>query len=488
MSDISHATKRRSGHAGLHLVSVVWGDWYRSAFTDLLLPTLMAPGNIPALRDVLSTHFTIHTTRHDATQIRNSKIFSALTEHIPVDIEIHDQFEQSISTHHKIWQQAAEQARGHFDHIFFLPPDLVCSDGALRHLANLIAAGKRAIYCTAPRIVNETFRDAIQIVFKQDSSGAITAPARPLLRLMLSHYHPLNMSQTLGTVAATNYEEMLYWPVGDRAANGLISCSPIPGCFFVVRPDPDLRIDANQVIEEGHEFGDIEFVTESDDMLFLSILPLWQYSECYVDHTPLQSLNVAKTSLQHDSLTTQHLAKIQFRFRLDDSNSAEWRKSGRRAHATMGRVLVLREYLRARKAMQQNHMTRAAELIAYATHTLPRLAATGQSHVTIFVPSDDALADFRLDDLAQRSPATLARAFADHMVAGTWRTADFAGRQLTVKSLSGRRIAIDGRESSVLVDGAPLKQRDIESGRLVLHCVDKVLSDIVASKITGSGV
>ena len=41
--------ERTALRAGLHFIVPVWGVDYTRCFTELCLPTLLAPGNIPAL-------------------------------------------------------------------------------------------------------------------------------------------------------------------------------------------------------------------------------------------------------------------------------------------------------------------------------------------------------------------------------------------------------------------------------------------------------
>ena len=98
--------------------------------------------------------------------------------------------------------------------------------------------------------------------------------------------------------------------------------------------------------------------------------------------------------------------------------------------------------------------------------------STGPEPVTIFVPSNQAITDFRAGIGNEAILADLEKLVKGHVVSGTLSSADvFAAT--TLDSLAGNKITVDGPAKTV--DGASLVVIDVKQGPSVLHVVNKVL-------------
>ena len=60
----------------VRLLLPVWGYQHVHRFLDSCLPTLLAPGNIPALAGALPCEFVLLTTREDASRTTTSTILT----------------------------------------------------------------------------------------------------------------------------------------------------------------------------------------------------------------------------------------------------------------------------------------------------------------------------------------------------------------------------------------------------------------------------
>src|SRR5689334_18163782 len=68
---------------------VFWGEVYRGYFTDLLLPSFLSPGNVPALKRERNSKFLIVTTRDDWDALQGNKMFQLLKDYVdPVFYEM----------------------------------------------------------------------------------------------------------------------------------------------------------------------------------------------------------------------------------------------------------------------------------------------------------------------------------------------------------------------------------------------------------------
>ena len=66
----------------IHLGVVFWGETFRDFFLDFCLPSLLAPGNIPAIENRAESSFLICTTEAEWRQVKAHRACAALETHI----------------------------------------------------------------------------------------------------------------------------------------------------------------------------------------------------------------------------------------------------------------------------------------------------------------------------------------------------------------------------------------------------------------------
>src|SRR6516164_8204503 len=93
--------------------TVVWGPWHTGVFLDVNLTSLLAPGNLAAFAQKHDVSYRIFTSKNDDARIAGAMIL-------------------------------------------LIPPDVVWSNGAFGHIADIAALGKKAIFMTYMRVVSET--------------------------------------------------------------------------------------------------------------------------------------------------------------------------------------------------------------------------------------------------------------------------------------------------------------------------------------------
>ncbi|MEL6365535.1 MAG: fasciclin domain-containing protein [Pseudomonadota bacterium] len=102
----------------------------------------------------------------------------------------------------------------------------------------------------------------------------------------------------------------------------------------------------------------------------------------------------------------------------------------------------------------------------------------GDGPFTVFAPTDaafDALPDGTVETLLKpENKSQLQGVLTYHVVAGKVMAADLAGKTLTVETVNGQTIAVDGT-NGVTVNGAKVVKADIKTSNGVIHVVDAVL-------------
>jgi len=113
---------------------------------------------------------------------------------------------------------------------------------------------------------------------------------------------------------------------------------------------------------------------------------------------------------------------------------------------------------------------------ATAAGLVPTLQSAGP--FTVFAPTDAAFAALpagTVDTLLKpENKKQLASVLTYHVVPGKTMSAALAGKQLSVATVQGANLAIDGR-NGVTVGGAKVISADVAASNGVIHVIDKVL-------------
>ena len=135
MADYPIAAKQRRRCV---FVTVLWGDWHREIFLNTNLPTMLSPGNLPALSAGIDCEYLVYTTPEDALKMARNRAFQRLREIVRVSLKLFtpSKTKNIINLHHEIWRKATEHARQQQAFILLMPPDVAWADGSFARLRN----------------------------------------------------------------------------------------------------------------------------------------------------------------------------------------------------------------------------------------------------------------------------------------------------------------------------------------------------------------
>ena len=181
----------------LSIAKCVWGARYVRTMLDVNLPSLLAPGNVPAAAARLPLEHLLVTTPADRAVIEAHPAYQALTRLIPCRIEplqemaatpdYMGQINQMNLAHRQILADCrARDATWVFDQ-----PDHVWGDGSLDHLATLALRGARCVLFAGIRTNREQMVPILEN-WRGDATGTGPVMAignEPLLRLAIEHMH-----------------------------------------------------------------------------------------------------------------------------------------------------------------------------------------------------------------------------------------------------------------------------------------------------------
>src|SRR6266496_2424558 len=83
--DVPQEPRLRPAAKAIRVLLPVWGEDFVAQFLEYSLPTLLAPGNIPALAKALPTHFVFLTRARDEAAIRAHPACERLSEFSTVE-------------------------------------------------------------------------------------------------------------------------------------------------------------------------------------------------------------------------------------------------------------------------------------------------------------------------------------------------------------------------------------------------------------------
>ncbi len=383
----------------------MWGEWHIGAFLDMNLPTLLAPGNLPAFAQRLDCRYEIHTVARDAGRILASETYARLTAVMPVNLVLFDEtaISDPITTHWRVWNEAHAAAATEKRLLLLMPPDVAWSDGSFRHLAALAEQGKSAIFMTYLRVVADSFIPAFAHI--RANRGDVALSGRDLVDLGLRHMHPLMGAYRRDSSYFPSHAEMMLWPVSDQ---GVVVKLLARELFFF---DP-CRFTFN---EWGQPDGDraavsnIHVVEDSDDLFSVTVAPLgkdFAWHDCERQVTPLA---VALWRLAYDSPFNDTIARATLRFHRTTEESALWRRRTGEANAFLRRTTMLREGWRLWQRLRGRGARHAGRLLALALQTGAVERVGGRpGRVTVFVPTDRSL-DTQLIEALSKQPSAVAR-------------------------------------------------------------------------------
>lgn len=269
-------------HMPVHCILAVWGKVYTDIFLRCSLPSQLAEGNLPALRDNPHARYRLFTTEADLAVMRQAPVFQRLTDLLRVEFapipaladrtaDAGDKLDLLARCHNAAIRQADREDAS----LIFLSPDFVFSTGCLAYGLRRWERGDNVVYTLTPRLVRESALAELDAA-RPDAAGSNTtgqggfAP-EDLGDIALHHLHPIEKSYFRGATLVS-FPIHVYWPAGDE---GFVAhCAYLHPLF--VRPLrrgelPRITIDADYVDRCCPDQSHIHVVDDAARMLCVEL-------------------------------------------------------------------------------------------------------------------------------------------------------------------------------------------------------------------------
>jgi hypothetical protein len=277
----------------------VWGYSYVRHFLECSVPTLLAPGNVPAVVAALPTEFIIQTSVDDETYIREHPNFKRLASACATQIRLIDHLVTDGNYSTTITLAYTEVVRDAGEAMvdtcfFFLVADYIVADGSLGNALKRMQRGVSAINVGNFQVARE---QALPWLLDKlaDAKHALALPPRQLMRWALDHLHPATLANIVNVPFSHNsHTNRLFWRVDGNT---------ILGRFYLmhmlcVRPETtDFVIGAScdySFVPEMCPSGNVEAIADSDEYLVVELQPI-THESAFLRPGPLNPRALARS-------------------------------------------------------------------------------------------------------------------------------------------------------------------------------------------------
>jgi hypothetical protein len=270
--------ERRSPPAAIKVLLPAWGMHHVRVFLEFCLPTLLAPGNVPALAKALPCTFVVMTSLEDAPVIREHPTWRRLEAICPVEVKLIDDLitDGNHTTTITLAYARAVRETGlqSLDTLFiFLVSDYLVADGSLANVLAHLQAGASGVLAGNFQIVAE---DAMPLLRRRiDATKVeIALPPRELLSWTLGQLHPATMANIVNfTLTHNEHANRLFWRVDENTLIGRFYLMHMIGIRpevtnFVVGSSCDYSF-----IPEMCPSNNVVVIKDSDEYLVLELQP-----------------------------------------------------------------------------------------------------------------------------------------------------------------------------------------------------------------------
>lgn len=265
---------------------VVWGERYRTYFSDYCLPSLLAPNNIPCIANKRDSRFAIATTAEDWAELNKLAAFKALRAHIePVLLELPpftaaDSKMMVMSSGHKKLSNYAF-ANGRFG--ININPDSLYSDRTIHALQESARRGVRMVLYPGVRFAFEAAIAELKARGYLDDPPVISIPPRVAAGIAVRNPHPFTIACHWDNDCFFEYP--VYHYVVDPANSVMIvhtiSMGPIMLDYGAISAHRDeifntWTLDGDYAHANFGHFdvhAEIEYVDDSDTFMVLGFTP-----------------------------------------------------------------------------------------------------------------------------------------------------------------------------------------------------------------------
>lgn len=320
------------------LFLLLWGEDFIARWAAWARPSLLTPGNLPALAENGPPSLDVYTDRSSQAALGAALAPLAglmetrmhflddmraqgrpLMEHAARLRPPEFKYEiQAVCARHFIDGALAEGSPA----TIFLDSNFILGDGTLAAVDARRRAGARAVLVSVSRIETEAASHALDGLFAHDRAPG----PRALARVTLDHPHPASAAFFVDSPCFTPYPSQLFWRVG---TDGILIHAFIPHPLMVVAAAPMRQFqstpDYDMALRAAPDTA-IHLAGDSDDMLLCKFSSAEHLGERQAGPPP-SPVNLALFALAATHHRHRTLARKPIRIHAGHIDPASWREA-----------------------------------------------------------------------------------------------------------------------------------------------------------------
>ena len=268
--------RRHNPPKAIQVLVPVWGITYTSQFLEISLPTLLSPGNLPALAKTLPCKVIFLTSSTDATELKDHAAIHYLRSVCDVEISVIDDLITGDNYSTTITLAYARAVRAAGDAMldtcfFFMISDYIVADGSLASVLQRMQAGYSGIVAGNFQVVEESAKGSFFNTFDSGRPSMVVR-SRQLMRWALDHLHPMTLANMVNfPLCHTTHTNRLFWRIDDNTLIGRFYLMHM----ICIRPEiADFIVGSScdySFIPEMCPSGNVHVLTDSDDYLVVEM-------------------------------------------------------------------------------------------------------------------------------------------------------------------------------------------------------------------------
>jgi hypothetical protein len=314
--------KMRPPPKAAKLLLCVWGYHYVRQFLEYSLPTMLAPGNIPAIAAELPTELVILTSMDDQSFVAEHPTFKHLetickTTIHPIDHLITDgNYSTTITLAYT--EAVRDVGEAMIDTcFFFLVSDYIVADGSFASALKRMQQGTSAVVVGNFQVEQES---AVEWLRERLAGNelSLSMESRELMRWAMNNLHPLTLANIVNLPFSHNTDSnRLFWRIDGNTLLGRFYLMHM----LCVRPEvTDFVIGSScdySFIPEMCPSGNIDTVTDSDEYLVIEMQPRIHESK-FLRPGPIVPRQLAKSLSEWTTSVHRENARHSLLFHADE--------------------------------------------------------------------------------------------------------------------------------------------------------------------------
>ncbi len=204
------------------IIMTVWGEGYLTEMLEVTLPAVVAPGNLPALAELVECEYVLVTESAFFDRIRATPIFQRIeavcsARLVSLDDLVMTRNHYGMTLTHAFCRGFEDLGAAMTDcHLIFLNGDFILADGSWRNLARKIVDGHSLVVAPSYCAIKERVEPILRKRMAAAGEESLVIPQRELAALTIPNRHYTIRGKTVNQqLFSMGCIEQFYWYVDD---------------------------------------------------------------------------------------------------------------------------------------------------------------------------------------------------------------------------------------------------------------------------------